>query len=265
MYLKILKLVVITSFVLVGTKLTAKTVYYGTQRLQISVQYGQETLFKFSGPVKTISNASKFIIKPANKENKDYKLLSIQPRTKSGYNNVSFLLTDGSIIKTKLKIAFKPTLGSLSEIYEIKSKETVINNEQDRVFNKNFSELDLLKAMMRGDFVAGYSTRIVNKKIYTGRRGLRARLVKVYVGSKYNGYVIRLENKSRKETYNIDIRKLKIGDPNLSILSQIDKPTLKPKSKKRQNVTYMRVVASGTSEYQEMVLPITYQRGGTNK
>lgn len=239
----------------------AKEIFFGEQQQLIPIVFGKETLFRFAKPVKTISNASKFNIKPVDKNEPDYKLLSVKPRRAKGKNSVSFILSDGTTIRTKLKIVSPNTLEKTANLYEFKSKEVLINSPEEKFAAGNFSELDLLKAMIRGDLVSGYRVRKVRRSIYTGHKGIKVILLRVYTGDKFNGYIFRLENVSKKSQYQIDIRKLRLGNPDLAVLSQIDDSLLSP-AKKGKEFTYLRVVAKSTSIYNDIVLPVIYIKGG---
>ena len=91
--------------------------------------------------------------------------------------------------------------------------------------------------MIRWDKVLGYRVSHFSRPVSTGTRGVSARLLRLYVGPRYSGYVFQIENNSRR-VYAIDLTKLTLGRPNLALLSQVDHKTLKPKRGK--NKTYLR-------------------------
>ena len=242
----------------------AKVIYFGEEKQTIPIVFGKETLFRFSKPVKTISNTSRFIITPADKKQPDYKLLAVKPRKKSGTNNVSFILSDGSTVRTRLKTVSTNIPESTSDLYQFKPQDFQINSKEQETVAGHFSELDLLKAMIRGDLVSGYRMRKLKKSIYTGLKGVYAVLIRVYTGNRFNGYVFILENVAKKGKYHIDVRRLRLGNPDMAVLSQIDNSTIYPK-KKGKNFTYLRIVAKSTSIYNDIVLPVAYVKGGGGK
>ena len=93
------------------------------------------------------------------------------------------------------------------------------------------SDLELMKSMIRWDNVVGYKVRNLIRTVNTGVDGLSAKLVRVYTGPKYNGYVFKIRNESRKE-YAIDVKSLTLGVPNVALLSQVDRKILESRKSK---------------------------------
>jgi len=80
----------------------SRIVYVGDEIETITLSYGGATIVRFPITVKTISQASRFVIGPADDQQPNYALLSITPRFSHGEDKVTFLLSDGSVINTEL-------------------------------------------------------------------------------------------------------------------------------------------------------------------
>lgn len=229
----------------------ARVIYYGSETETITLSYGGPTIFRFNQEVKTISQASKFQIKPADDQEPNYAVLSVKPRFTRGENKVTFLLADGAVINARLVIVPKALPEKIDSFYDFKPKESLIEKNESE---SNVSELELMKAMMKWDQVAGYNVKVISRSINTGVSGVSAKLVRVYTGPKYNGYIYKISNDS-KHTYNIDIRNLSLGRINLALLSQVDQNVLKPKKD-----TFLQVVAKPSSVYYSVNLPVVQKK-----
>ncbi len=64
----------------------AKDIYYGTGPELVNIS--KETIFRFHKQVRTISQAHRFEIKPADPDDPDYSVLSIRPRFTKGTRKV---------------------------------------------------------------------------------------------------------------------------------------------------------------------------------
>ena len=236
-------------------KCDAREIYYGTETEPITVVYGGPTLFRFTEQVKTISRASRFSISPSDKANPDYSILSVTPRFTKGSDRVTFLLANGAVVSTKIHIISKAIPEKTDSFYDFVPKKTLI--ESPNINGASVTDLELMKAMIQWQEVIGYKVRSIVFPITTGNLYLSARLVRIYTGSKYNGYVFKVKNRSRKKSYTLDVRKLSLGFPNQALLSQVDRKVLKPKVKgSKENVTFLRVVAKPSSIYYNVNLPI---------
>ena len=90
-----------------------------------------------------------------------------------------------------------------------------------------------------------------------GLEGVDAMLLRVYAGKDFNGYVFKLTNKASKSKYQVDIRRLKIGEPNLALMSQVDRKVIEPESTGK-NVAYLTIVALPSSLSRDVVLPVAW-------
>lgn len=235
---------------------SARVIYFGSETEVVSLVYGGATLFRFPGEVRTISQASRFEIAPANGDQPNYALLSIRPRFSSGSSDVVFILSDGTTIKTRLVVVSRAIPEKTDAIYEFKSKETLIGDGgTDDKAGAKISELELMKAMLRGDEVAGYDVRNLVRTISPGFKGVTTKLVRIYTGNQFNGYIFELTNTTKAQKLFINIQNLVLGDPNVAILSAVDHAVLDPPGK-GQEKTYLRIVAKPSSIYNQLVLPV---------
>src|SRR4051812_40465465 len=99
----VFSLILVTS-TLAPIQALAKAIYFGSETEAVTLVYGNSTLFRFSGEVRTISQASRFEIAPANSDQPNYSLLSVKPRFSEGKSDVVFILADGTTIKTRLMV-----------------------------------------------------------------------------------------------------------------------------------------------------------------
>lgn len=257
----LLRVMVVISFILAyiligfffGTqKCEAKTIYYGSETEAVTLSYGGPTIFRFNDPVKTISQASKFKIEPADMKNPNYSVLSITPLFTRGKTKVSFILSNGVVVHTKMVIVSKSLPEKTDSFYDFLPKENLIEKPPQ---GSHVSDLELMKAMIRRDNVVGYKIRNLVRTVRTGIEDLRAKLVRVYTGPKYNGYIFKIQNHSSKE-YAIDLESLTLGNPNVALLSQVDHKRLESK-KKKDHTTYLRIVSKPTSVYYSVSLPVS--------
>ena len=231
----------------------ARIVYYGSETENLTIAYGGPTIFRFNEEVKTISQASKFNIKPADNKDPNYSVLSVTPRFTRGSAKVSFILANGVVVNTKMVIVSKALPEKTDSFYDFQPKKRLIDNVSNSK-GANVSDLELMKSMIRWDNVVGYKIRNLVRTVNTGVKGITSKLVRVYTGPKYNGYVFKVRNESHK-SYAIDVKSLTLGVPNVALLTQVDKKILKSK-KSKENITFLRIVAKPTSVYYNLALPI---------
>ena len=232
----------------------ARTIHYGSEIEKVTLIYGGPTIFRFDEEVQTISQASRFQIEPADTQNPNYAVLAITPRFTKGKAKISFILANGVVVNTKMVILPKATPEQTNSFYDFLPKKHLIESPRN-VKGSQISDLELMKAMIRQDEVLGYKSRPLSRNVRTGIRGVSAKLVRLYTGPKYNGYVFKVKNQSKKK-YTIDLTNLTFGKPNMALLSQVDHKTINPKQKNR-NSTLFRVVAKPTSVYYNLSLPMS--------
>src|ERR1035437_6131324 len=107
----------------------ARDVYYGKAKETVQIPFGVETLFRFPIEVKTITEANRFEIRPANQEEPDYSVLVVKPRMSEGSADVTFLFSDGSVARTQLIISNKPNL-KRDSIYDFKPRDDLRSEER---------------------------------------------------------------------------------------------------------------------------------------
>ena len=226
----------------------AKTIYYGSETEAVTLSYGGETIFRFNEPVKTISRASNFSIETADKTNPDYAVLSVTPRFTKGESKVTFLLANGAVVSTNIETVSKAIPEKTDSFYDFVPKSSLIEKEAN--VTSDITDIELLKSMVRREEVLGIEQRPIEREVHSGVADLKSKLVRLYTGAKFNGYVFKLTNVSKKKTYAVDLRYLTLGKPNLALLSQTDKDKLKPNES-----TFFRIVAKPSSVYYNLNIP----------
>lgn len=234
----------------------AKVIYYGSEKEQVNLTYGGPTIFRFGEEVKTISQASRFDIHPADEVDPNYAVLSVTPRFTNGKSDITFILASGAIINTTLTVVPKAIPEKTDSFYDFRSKDSLIEGEKGDGAHSNVSEMELMKAMIRWDKVVGYQTEVLSKNVDTGVDDLSAKLVRVYMGARFNGYVFEVRNTSSSQSYTLDLKNLSLGTPNVALLSQVDREVLSG-SKAKNNMAFLRIVAKPTSVYYNVHLPVT--------
>ncbi len=245
-------------FLLLESTAQARTVYYVSSTETVRLVYGGSTIFRFEKPVRTISQAASFSIRPVDEENPNYAMLSVEPRFTKSDSRVSFILSDGSIVNTRLVVVPTESKEKADSVYDFKSESTLLKQTES---SSPIGKMDLMKALIRGDFVAGYSIKDLSMVVPTGMKGVEATLTRIYSGQEFNGYIFRIENQSDENKIEIDIRKLKIGQPNLALFSSIDRDVLGPKGSSR-NSALLKIIAKPASVASEVVLPISWIKNG---
>ena len=241
----------------IETPASARTIYFGAAIEDVPLTYGEKTILRFDLPVKTISNANEFLISPADPDNPDYATLIIEPRLLDARSQVNFILSDGALAKMRF-ISMPKNSGRIRSggVYDIKS-QTNMHQDESVSTAPYIGKMDLMTAMIRDDRVSGYEIRTMNRRMNTGLKGVSARLVKIYSGQDYRGYVFELKNISRWSKYNVDIRKLRFGTPNLAILASVDRKTLEPQNKDKHTAR-LSIVAKPGSIYKDIILPVRW-------
>ena len=257
------KLVLVISFLLSVTSVAqAKEVYFGSGLETVRLTYGQSTIFRFSKQVRTVSQASRFDIKPADANDPDYSLLTVRPRFTKGSTKLVFILSDGSAVN--LHLVMTKHKASVPAMYDFKPKSTLIERGDSEKNLPVVSEIDLMKAMVRDDEVTGYKRSTYSSWINSHFKGVSVSLKRVYVGKEYNGYVFAITNGRRKTGISLDVSKLTLGNPNLAVLSQIDNEIL-PKKGKITSSTTLRIVAKSSATYRDIKLPIVVHKNNSKK
>ena len=236
----------------------ARTIYYGSAPETIRVVYGGQTIFRFEKPVRTVSQAARFTIKPVDDESPNYAMLSVEPRFLKSVTAVSFILTSGSIVSTRLVVVPSDTAEKVDAVYDFKSQSSLVQQTSEA---PQLGKIELMKALIRGDFVAGYAIKELSMEIPTGLEKVEATLTRLYTGQEFNGYVFRIVNQRDDAKVEIDVRKLKIGQPNLAIFSSVDRDVLEAKASGK-NVALLKIIAKPASLSSEVILPIAWVKGG---
>lgn len=244
-------------FLVVATCLAARaearTIYYGSETEVVPVSFGTTYLFRFPADVRTITQASRFEIGPADRNQPNYSLLSVRPRFSTGSSQVTFILNDGSMVKTKLTIKPKSS-DNADTVFDFKTRDSVVESEASGT-GSDLPAMELMKALIRGDEVSGYSIKNYGLEVSPGFKGVTVKLLRKYIGDKFHGYIYEISKNRSKQKLLINLQNLSLGDPNVALLSSVDQAVLDsndPKTKK----TFLRVVAKPTARYDDLVLPV---------
>jgi hypothetical protein len=232
----------------------ARTVNYGKAAVAVSIPYGKETLFRFDKQVRTVSSVSAFIVKPANSEAPDYTTFSIMPRMANSDALVAVVMEDDAILKVRLKTSVAEAKDLADPIVEFKEKEGSGISEKEGDSSRA-TELDLMKSMIQDDFIGGFDRRELDRPIDTSQKGISAKLIRQYEGEALHGYVFKVTNQMEFSSVTLNLRLLKLGKPNLAILSQADSLILSGKAKGK-NETLLRIVAKPSARYSDVRIPV---------
>ena len=232
----------------------AKTIYYGSERETVSLSYGTATILRFDEEVKTITQATKFEIEPADAQNPDFRVLTVKPRYRKAKSAVTLILANDVVVNLRFETVHSKLHETTNTFYDFKAKRLRIDPVTKSHPGGEITEVELMKAMIRGDEVVGYKLRTLSQKVRTGIAGISARLVRVYSGPKFHGYIFKVTNRSEDKTYALDVKSLTLGRPNVALLTQADKNILPPKAGERQ--TLLRIIAKPTSVYYNVNLPV---------
>lgn len=254
MKLTILFSFIVISLLTVGKEAEARIVYYGSETENITVAYGGPTILRFDEEVKTISQAARFTIEPADATQPDYKVLSITPRFPSGTSAIAFILANGQVVNTKAVIVSSTLPEKVDSFYDFRPKDRLLDQLEKSEKASKISELELMKSMIKWEQVVGYNLRKLIRTVPSGVEGLSVQLIRVYTGAEYNGYVFKIVNESKHRSYRIDLKDLVLGSPNTAILSQIDRKLLRA-APTNENTALLRIVAKPASIYYSVNLP----------
>lgn len=229
----------------------AKILYYGTVPEMVSIVYGQTTILHFNQEVKTISQASQFIIEATDPANPNYQLLAIRPRDLKSEDKLTFILANEAVVTLNIKTVPAHQPDKTDNMYDLRPKDEEVDPMSREDKGANITELELMKAMIRNDSIVGYQYKALVRTIPSGEKDIVAQLIKVYTGPKFNGYVFKVQNTSKASRYAIDLKSLTFGKPNVALLSQSDHQVIP-----ELGITYLRIVTKPTSTYYEVTLPI---------
>lgn len=246
------------------TTAQAKTIMFGEKPEKVELRYGKATVLRFETKVGSVQNAERFEIAPLNVQSPNYTEMSVRPRSTGSADTVNFLLVDGTVVRLRLV----PVTGSANEsvdtFYELKKKlapvgakvavEALPESADDE---GGEGKIELMKALILDSKIRGYQIRNVGTPLKTGLAGVEAQIERVYAGKELNGYVFKLTNTASQSKYEIDIRRLKIGEPNLALMAQVDRNTIEPEASGR-NVAYLTIVALPSSLSRDVVLPVSW-------
>lgn len=246
-----IKLFILLMGVISSSLTFSKDIYYGSTPELVTIS--KETIFRFHQNVRTISQAHRFDIRPADPNDPDYSVLSVKPRFTKGVSKVAFVLSDGSVVNLKLKIVSKRK--SDEPFYDLKPKSMLIERSEKNL--PALTVMDFMRSVDSDSQVVGYKRRVYNNWVSTGNiKGVKARLIREYQGKEYKAFVIKLTNIYKSKKYKIDVDKMSFSSPNIALMSLADHDTLYPK-KKGIHSTLLKIVAKPTATISELKLSIT--------
>ncbi|MFK7827049.1 MAG: hypothetical protein AB8G05_23100 [Oligoflexales bacterium] len=249
-----MRFLILISLLCWSASVFSKTIYYGSERETVSLSYGVSTILRFDEEVKTITQATKFQIEPADAQNPDFRVLTVKPRHQKAKSSVTIILANDVIVN----LFFETVRSKLHEItntfYDFKAKRLRIDPVTKTSPGGEVSEVELMKAMIRGDVVSGYNLRNLSQRVQTGFDEISARLIRVYSGPKFHGYIFKVSNNSKDKVYALDVKILTLGRPNVALLTQADQNLIHPIKGKHE--TLLRIVAKPTSVYYNINLPV---------
>ena len=234
---------------LLACNVYGKQIIYGSETETVRVHRHSSTLFRFDHEVKTIGQAENFTIAPADQNDANYALLSIRPRNGKG-GRLSFILSNDAIVSLKVEVTSSSSPDGPDHIYDFQAKSQIVDIQDRSPNGSNISDIDLMKAMIRGDKVSGYKSRPLKRWIRSGQKNIVVRLVHIYTGPKFNGYIFKVTNKG-KSNYRLHLPKLNLGNPNLALLSHVDRWTIS-----KGQSALLRIVAKPTATYRAVTLPM---------
>lgn len=245
----------------------ARTIIYDSKPINVEIRYDKATVFRFEAKVSSVQNAEKFEVAPLNDQSPNYAEMSLKPRTTSAAETVNFHLVDGGIVMLRLVTVSGQKAEAVETFHTVKKKEKAPAPELEEVLGAVEGEatsegkVALMKALILGSKIRGYQIKQIDRPLKTGLLGVEAVLLRVYAGKELNGYVFKLVNKASQSKYEIDIRRLKIGEPNLALMTQVDRKVIEPESSGK-NIAYLTIVALPSSLSRDVVLPVAWVKKG---
>jgi hypothetical protein len=112
-----------------------------------------------------------------------------------------------------------------------------------------------LRAMIRGESVSGFDVSHYSLNIPIGSPNLTAQLTKVYRGKDLNGYVYLLKVEGSGPFYEVDLKALALGHPNLAVISQIDRKIIGG-NQPEERESFLRIIAKPGTSASKVILPV---------
>ncbi|MBM4253412.1 MAG: hypothetical protein FJ146_15695 [Deltaproteobacteria bacterium] len=237
----------------------AKNVYFGSAPETVPVAYGAATIVRFEEPVKTVSNAADFMIRPVSPDTPDYAVLSVEPRQKLAKADVVFILASGDMATLRLKSVPAEAKLKVESVYDIKSQKALVENRA--AATPYIGRLELITAMIRGDQVTGYEVKKESHEIASGIPETKVTLLKTYTGGDFKGFVYEVENLASDRSLEIDVRGARFGEPNQAVLGYTERSILEG-AKSSSNKTLLVMVTKPTASSSEALLPIRITKPG---
>lgn len=246
-------LILLTAFLLLShqTIAVAKQIFYHGTPETILLHAEKSALVRFPLPIKTISNASDFIIGPADSKKPDFRLVSVKPRSVKAKGQVTFVMADDSTIEVRLLTRKRSHIPQFYDIL-IDSKSALPQAQA------KLDELDLMKAMIKGHRPLGFEVVERDTSIETGLKHAKGKLIRVYGSPYLVGYEFWVENTSYEYDLAIDVKSISFGSKHDIVLSQVDRKILlaKTSDSSKRSKTYLRLVAKPSFQAKSLKLPV---------
>jgi len=260
-----LSAIIIAFCAFLGAPAQARTIWFGDKAETLEIRYGKATVLRFEAKVSSVQNAEKFEVAPLNDQAPNYAEMSVKPRSTASPDTVTFHLVNGSVAMLRLTPVSGPRAETLETFHIVKKRQDLALEKsspsellaESTEGGESDEKVELMKALILGSKIRGYQIRNVEKVLATGLEGVDAILLRVYAGKELNGYVFKLTNKASKSKYEVDIRRLRIGEPNLALMSQVDRKVIEPESTGK-NIAYLTIVALPSSLSRDVVLPVAW-------
>ncbi len=229
---------------------SAKTIYYGSNVELVNLIRSEDTVFTFMSKVKSMKVPDGVIVNRYDTESGDTSELIVKPMISKVNGRLVFRLDTGDTIKLKIRVFNKYENKITDDVYEFKPLAEKAEGHKDI---SEINALDAMKTMLRSDNHESFSVRDVFADIWPWKKGIDTKLIKIYSGKNFNGYVYKISNSSRNQSVKIDVTELKLGNPDQARYIQIDEETIPPKGS-----TLLRVVAAPSSYHRDLTLPVRF-------
>ena len=229
----------------------AKTIYYGTGVELVNLIRSEDTVFTFLSKVKSMKVPDGVVVNRYDTESGDTSELIVKPMISKIKGRLVFRLDTGETIKLKLRVFKKFQNRVTDDVYEFKPISEKADSHKDI---SEINALEAMKTMLRSDNHESFSFREVFADIWPWKKGVKTKLIKIYSGKNFNGYVYKITNTSRTKSAKVDVTELKLGNPDQARYIQVDNDgKIAPKKS-----VLLRIVAAPSSYHHDLTLPVRY-------
>ncbi len=234
-------------FLLLSFSLYGKEIRYFSDPIYLPISKEGAHLY-FDVPIAEISGNSSFDITSAEDKKlkkKKYQVVYVEWASGKSTEQVSFLLANHKKVKIIFKYIKNPGPMKIHDSYKL-VKGRIFKKEN--IKNDKLLAIALLKSMKKHEFINGFTPNVANIELKDGVVDVRAYLKGVYAGRTLNGFLVSIRNDS-KRSVEVDHRRLKVGRPDQSIISYIDKKRIEP-----QEYANLYIVAKKPSRHDQIFI-----------